>query len=84
MAKERYTVVEETEAPHFIIMDEGYVYDRYTTREDAEAQIKRLKTQDDVAEYVSDRVDELIDEVKAKFPELSMAQVRLYISEHLS
>jgi hypothetical protein len=88
--KERYKIVVERGSKTikrgtFTIMDEGYCFERgIPTREEAEKKIKTLIQYDDIGEIISDGVDEIIDKVLEKYPDVSRDKIATMISENLT
>jgi hypothetical protein len=88
--KERYKIIVERgtatiKRGSFTIMDDGYAFERgIPTREEAEGKVKTLIQYDDIGEIISDGVDEILDKVQEKYPEVSRDKIATMISENLT
>lgn len=74
----------EAEGEKFVLYDDGYVYSTYATREEAETEMKGLIADDMLTDAVSEAVDDMMDTLRAKHPNVSLEKLKTLVVENLS
>jgi hypothetical protein len=68
----------------FVLYDDGYVYDKYDTEDEAKSEQATLELESKLSDAVSDAVDDMVAELKEKFPTVKHDLIRQLIVENLS